>query len=67
MLLDCMNSSLEMLMDVNLVEEGIMRVLFAAIYLMFYKVSNDNEVSAALRYDTFNVYELLYLVFRTSS
>lgn len=51
MLLNWTNSSLEMLMGVNLAVEGILRLLFAAVYLMFYKVSNDNEVSAASRYD----------------
>ncbi|KAA8530957.1 hypothetical protein F0562_005676 [Nyssa sinensis] len=42
-------NSLEMLVGVNLAEEGILRLLFAAVYLMFHKVGNDNEVSAASR------------------
>ncbi|GER35123.1 spatacsin, partial [Striga asiatica] len=41
--------SLERLMGVNLAVEGILRLLFAATYLMFNKVSGDNEVSAASR------------------
>ncbi|KAL0378868.1 UNVERIFIED_CONTAM: hypothetical protein Sradi_3192300 [Sesamum radiatum] len=49
MLLNWTNSSLEMLMGVNLAVEGILRLLFAAVYLMSHKVSNDNEVSAASR------------------
>lgn len=44
-----MNRSLEMLVDVNLAEEGILRLLFSAVYLMLYKSANDNEVSAASR------------------
>ncbi|KAB2051998.1 hypothetical protein ES319_A12G090100v1 [Gossypium barbadense] len=41
--------SLEMLVGVNLAEEGVLRLLFAAVYLMFGKNGNDNEVSAASR------------------
>ncbi|KAF5727678.1 hypothetical protein HS088_TW22G01374 [Tripterygium wilfordii] len=41
--------SLEMLVDVNLAEEGILRLLFAAVFLMVHKKSNDMEVSAASR------------------
>ncbi|KAL8476787.1 hypothetical protein ACS0TY_029186 [Phlomoides rotata] len=47
--LEEIENSLEMLMGVNLAVEGILRLLFAAVYLMFYKVSSDNEVSAASR------------------
>lgn len=38
-------------MEVDLVEEGILRLLFAAIYLMCHKNGNgnDNEVSSASR------------------
>lgn len=61
MLLNWTNSSLEMLMGINLAVEGILRVLFAAVYLMFYKVRNDNEVSAASRYDVKHVPQLPYL------
>ncbi|XP_028112522.1 uncharacterized protein LOC114310657 isoform X1 [Camellia sinensis] len=42
-------NSLEMLVGVNLAEEGVLRLLFAAVYLMSHKVGNDNEVSAASR------------------
>ncbi|XP_031108009.1 uncharacterized protein LOC116012576 isoform X2 [Ipomoea triloba] len=42
-------NSLEMLAGANLAEEGIMRLLFASVYLMFHKVGNDSEVSAASR------------------
>lgn len=48
-----MSSSLEKLVDVNLAEEGILRLLFVAAYLMFDKIRNDNEVSAASRYQAF--------------
>lgn len=41
--------------------EGILRLLFAAVYLMFNKVSNDSEVSAASRYDVHLVSQLQYL------
>lgn len=44
-----MNRSLEMLVDVNLAEEGILRLLFAAIYLILNKSGNDSETSAASR------------------
>lgn len=46
---DEIEQSLEMLVSVNLAEEGILRLIFAAVYLMFRKVANDNEVSAASR------------------
>ncbi|KAG8383430.1 hypothetical protein BUALT_Bualt04G0012400 [Buddleja alternifolia] len=46
---DGIENSLEMLMGVNLAVEGILRLLFAAAYLMFYKKSNDIEVSSASR------------------
>lgn len=38
-------------MDVNLAEESILRLLFAAVYLILSKASIDNEVFAASRYD----------------
>ncbi|XP_061972823.1 uncharacterized protein LOC133695068 isoform X1 [Populus nigra] len=46
---DEIEQSLEMLVGINLAEEGILRLLFAAIYLMSHRNSNDNEVSAASR------------------
>ncbi|KAK8673759.1 hypothetical protein V6N13_112074 [Hibiscus sabdariffa] len=46
---DEVEQSLEMLVGVNLAEEGVLRLLFAAVYLMFGKNSNDNEISAASR------------------
>ncbi|KAL3527892.1 hypothetical protein ACH5RR_012548 [Cinchona calisaya] len=42
-------NSLEMLAIIHLAEEGILRLIFAAVYLMSQKVSNDNEVSGASR------------------
>lgn len=36
-------------MDVNLADEGIVRLLFAAVHLMLNKSGNDNEISAASR------------------
>ncbi|CAI9109170.1 OLC1v1008939C1 [Oldenlandia corymbosa var. corymbosa] len=42
-------NSLEMLAVIHLAEEGILRVIFAAAYLISRKVNNDNEVSAASR------------------
>jgi spatacsin len=44
-----MNRSLEKLVSVNLAEEGILRLLFAAVYLMLCKSASDSEVSAASR------------------
>jgi len=44
-----MNRSLEMLVDVDLAEEGILRLLFAAVCLMLNKSGNDSETSAASR------------------
>ncbi|XP_017420472.1 uncharacterized protein LOC108330498 isoform X1 [Vigna angularis] len=41
--------SLEMLVDVDLAEEGILRLLFAAVCLMLNKSGNDSETSAASR------------------
>ncbi|XP_062007180.1 uncharacterized protein LOC133724450 isoform X1 [Rosa rugosa] len=46
---DEIERSLENLVGVNLAEEGVLRLLFAAVYLMLRKVGNDNEVSAASR------------------
>lgn len=41
--------SLEMLAGVSLAEEGVLRLVFAAVYLMLNKGGNDNDVSAASR------------------
>ncbi|RDY05619.1 hypothetical protein CR513_10515, partial [Mucuna pruriens] len=41
--------SLEMLVDVDLAEEGILRLLFAAVYLILNKSGSDSETSAASR------------------
>ncbi|CAK9137988.1 unnamed protein product [Ilex paraguariensis] len=41
--------SLEMLEGVNLAEEGILKLLFAVVFLMYQKVGNDSEVAAASR------------------
>ncbi|KAF9620148.1 hypothetical protein IFM89_010807 [Coptis chinensis] len=38
-----------MLVDVNIAEEGILRILFTAVYQAFCKVGNDNEVVLASR------------------
>ncbi|KAM6563640.1 hypothetical protein CsatB_023638 [Cannabis sativa] len=46
---DDIEQCLDMLVGVNLAEEGIMRLLFAAVYLMLRKSGNDNDVSAASR------------------
>ncbi|KAL5555832.1 hypothetical protein UlMin_038068 [Ulmus minor] len=46
---DEIEQSLQMLADVNLAEEGVLRLLFAAVYLMLCKVGNDSDVSAASR------------------
>eukprot|EP00257_Ricinus_communis_P021930 XP_015581513.1 uncharacterized protein LOC8264038 isoform X1 [Ricinus communis] len=46
---DEIEQSLEMLVGVNLAEEGILRLLFAAAYLMCHKNGSDSEVSAASR------------------
>lgn len=41
--------SLEMLAGVNLAEEGVLRLVFAAVYLSLNKGGNDNDVSSASR------------------
>ncbi|XP_052197729.1 uncharacterized protein LOC127804771 isoform X2 [Diospyros lotus] len=41
--------SLKMLVGVDLAEEGVLRLLFAAVHLISHKDRNDNEVSAASR------------------
>uniref|UniRef100_A0A2N9FSI1 Spatacsin C-terminal domain-containing protein n=1 Tax=Fagus sylvatica TaxID=28930 RepID=A0A2N9FSI1_FAGSY len=46
---DEIERSLEMLVGVNLAEEGILRLLFAAVHLMLCTSANENEVSAASR------------------
>ncbi|KAK7318518.1 hypothetical protein RJT34_03221 [Clitoria ternatea] len=46
---DEIERSLEMLVDVDLTEEGILRLLFAAVYLILNKSGNDSETSAASR------------------
>ena len=43
------NRSLEMLVGVNLAEEGILRLLFSVVHLMLCKSANENEASAASR------------------
>lgn len=50
------HSSLEMLAGVNMAEEGILRLLYAAVYLMCCKVGNDNDASAASRYNLVYIY-----------
>ncbi|KAK6924171.1 Spatacsin, C-terminal domain [Dillenia turbinata] len=47
--------SLEMLAGVNLEEEGILRLLFAAVYLMLVRVGSDNEVTTASRWDAYSL------------
>ncbi|OVA08128.1 Spatacsin [Macleaya cordata] len=46
---DEIEQSLEMLVDVNLAEEGILRLLFTAVYQIFCRAGNDNEVALASR------------------
>lgn len=48
-----MFSSLEMLAGMSLAEEGVLRLVFAAVYLMLNKGGIDNDVSGASRYDSF--------------
>ncbi|KAG9456856.1 hypothetical protein H6P81_001364 [Aristolochia fimbriata] len=49
MRLEEIEESLESLVDVNLAEEGVFRLLFSAIYQTFSKVGSDNEVALASR------------------
>lgn len=51
-----------MLACIHLAEEGILRLIFAAVYLMFQKTSNDNEVSAASRYDALFLVIVAHLI-----
>ncbi|RZC55256.1 hypothetical protein C5167_014133 [Papaver somniferum] len=46
---DEIQQSLEMLVDVNMAEEGILRLLFSAVYQIFCRAGNDNEVALASR------------------
>ncbi|WCJ29873.1 hypothetical protein M5689_011476 [Euphorbia peplus] len=46
---DEMELSLEMLVGVNLVEEGILRLIFAAVYLMCHRNGSDNDLTAVSR------------------
>ncbi|GMI68630.1 hypothetical protein like AT4G39420 [Hibiscus trionum] len=59
---DEVKQSLEMLVGVKLAEEGVLRLLFAAVYLMFGKNSNDNEISAASRLISSNYCSLARMV-----
>lgn len=45
----CMNRSLKTLGNVKLAEEGMLRVLFSALYLLSRKSRNDTEISAVSR------------------
>ncbi|KAK8969243.1 hypothetical protein KSP40_PGU005204 [Platanthera guangdongensis] len=47
--IDAIKESLDMLVDANLSEEGILNLLFTSVYLLFCKIGNDNEVSLASR------------------
>jgi spatacsin len=42
--------SLNKLVDVNLAEEGVMRLLFASVYQIFVRVGSENEFVLASRY-----------------
>ncbi|XP_020677460.1 uncharacterized protein LOC110096041 isoform X3 [Dendrobium catenatum] len=46
---DEIKESLDMLVDANLAEEGILHLLFTSVYLLFCKAGNDNEASLASR------------------
>ncbi|XP_010431915.1 PREDICTED: uncharacterized protein LOC104716225 isoform X1 [Camelina sativa] len=46
---DDINESLKMLGNVKLAEEGMLRVLFSAVYLLSRKKRNDNDISAIFR------------------
>lgn len=39
-----------MLVEVNMAEEGILRLLFTSVYQIFCKTGSDNEVALASRY-----------------
>lgn len=49
LMFDEIKESLDMLVDTNLAEEGILQLLFTSAYLLFCKVGNDNEESLASR------------------
>lgn len=46
-----------MLAGVSLAEEGVLRLVFAAVYLLLNIGGNDKDVSAASRYDSFYLSE----------
>ena len=52
-------------MDINLAEEGILRLLFTSVYRIFFKVGSDSEVALASRYGLF-AQETLLIPFRNS-
>lgn len=41
--------SLENLAAINMAEEGVLRLIFAAVYMTFDRAASDNEISAASR------------------
>lgn len=43
--------SLNMLVDVNLAEEGVLRVVFAAAYQLFSRAGSDSGVALASKYE----------------
>ncbi|KAF5204820.1 Spatacsin [Thalictrum thalictroides] len=46
---DEIQKSLESIGEINIAEEGILRILLTAVYQLFCKVGNDNEVALASR------------------
>lgn len=46
---DEIEQSLDMLVDVNMAEEGVLRLLFTSVYQIFCKTGSDNEVALASR------------------
>ncbi|KAJ3694138.1 hypothetical protein LUZ60_009618 [Juncus effusus] len=46
---DEIEQCLNMLVDVNLAEEGVLRLLFASVYQIFVRVSSENEVAMSSR------------------
>lgn len=49
-------------MDVDLAEEGVLWLIFAAVCLLFHKAGTDGDVSSALRQAFFRGSNIIFLL-----
>lgn len=54
-----LSRSLSQLADVDLAEEGVLRLLFASVYPIFVRVASENEIVFATRY-TFSLIAICF-------